>query len=500
MTAQAPHPGSATDGRSRMLLGIDLGTTTIKALLISPTGEPLGIGRQSHGTSGSGGIAEQDPETWWQGTVTAVRRALAEAWDDGATELAGLCVVGQGPTTVAVGDAGGSMGPAITWLDARAAETADHLSRSIGVPTWQLGSLAHERWMATHDPDRHARATCFLSAWDWLTWRLSGRLVRAVPPVSLHPTDETIRAGGGDPARFGSAVEWGTLVGGVAPGPAAELGIPAGTPVIAGGNDALASFHGAGLVDAGDAVDTGGTSGGLGVYWDRELDVPGTYRAPAALPGLWLYGGAMNALGKSVEWVTELLAPHGGADAAELLAAAFEVPAGAAGLVFLPYLAGERAPIEDRRARGMLAGLSLDHGRGHVVRAVLEAGGYALRHVAEPIRDAGIEPRRLVVSGAAERIHGTARMRADILGLPVDVPVVADTAAAGAAILAAVGAGVHPDARSAIRSMVRIERRIEPDPATRTTYDELSAVYRALYPATATLQHRLADIGERIAG
>jgi xylulokinase len=217
------------------------------------------------------------------------------------------------------------------------------------------------------------------------------------------------------------------------------------------------------------------------------------------LPGLWLFGGAMNALGKSVEWVTDLLAPGGGADAEELLAAAFEVSAGAEGLVFLPYLAGERAPIEDRRARGVLAGLSLEHGRGHVTRAVLEAGGYALRHVAEPIRDAGIGLRRLVVSGTAERIHGAARIRADILGVPVDVPAIADTAAAGAAILAAVGSGVHPDARSAIRSMVRIDRRIEPDPASRTTYDELYQVFRALHPATATLQHRLADIADRTA-
>ena len=110
-------------------------------------------------------------------------------------------------------------------------------------------------------------------------------------------------AGGADPARFGRAVEWATQVGVTLAGPSAELGIPAGTPVVAGGNDALASFHGAGLVDPGDAVDTGGTSGGLGVYWDRELDIPGTYRAPAGLPGLWLYGGAMNAIGKSVDWI-----------------------------------------------------------------------------------------------------------------------------------------------------------------------------------------------------
>jgi xylulokinase len=269
--------------------------------------------------------------------------------------------------------------------------------------------------------------------------------------------------------------------------------------VVAGGNDALASFHGAGLVQAGDSVDTGGTSGGLGVYWDHELDVPGTYRAPAALPGLWLYGGAMNAIGKSVDWVTDLLAPGGGAAAERLIHDAAQTPPGAAGLVFLPYLAGERAPIDDDRARGIFAGLGLGHGRGHLTRAVLEAGGFALRHVAQPIRAAGIGLDRLVMSGATERLLPVARMRADILGVSVDVPAVPDTAAVGAGILAAVGTGAHADTGAAIRAMVRITARLEPDPATRDRYDELYAIYRELYVRTSDLLHRLADIGDHSA-
>jgi xylulokinase len=266
--------------------------------------------------------------------------------------------------------------------------------------------------------------------------------------------------------------------------------------VISGGNDALASFHGAGLVDPGDAVDAGGTAGGLGVYWDDEVAVPGTYRAPAALAGLWLYGGAMNAVGKSVDWVLGVLAPGDRATADALLDEAFATPVGAEGLVFLPYLAGERAPIHDERARGVLAGLALGHGPAHIVRAVLEAGGYALRHVAEPITGAGIRIDRLVVSGASDRLRPIAQMRADILGVPVDVPALADTASVGAAILAATGVGLHPDARAAIRAMVRIAERAEPRPEACARHDQLYQVYRALYPATADLQHRLADIGD----
>ncbi|MCY7419446.1 MAG: hypothetical protein LH650_13325 [Chloroflexi bacterium] len=477
------------------VLGIDLGTTSVKAAFLGLDGQLLGIGRGSYPTLAvQPAMAVQDPDDWWRATVHAVREALSACGD--RTRLLGVAVVGQGPTTAVADGRGMTLGGAIAWLDTRTADVAADLATRIGVPTWQLGSLAHERWLALHDPIRHAAAAAFLAPWDWLTLRLCGMTVRAVPPVSGHPTDATLRAGGADPARFGRAVEWATQVGSTLPGPAAELGIPAGTPVVAGGNDALASFHGAGLAQAGDAVDTGGTSGGLGVYWDHELDVPETYRAPAGLPGLWLYGGAMNAIGKSVDWVTELLAPGGVAAADALLQDAALTPPGAAGLVFLPYLAGERAPIHDARARGVFAGLGLAHGRGHLVRAVLEAGGFALRHVAQPIRDSGIRLDRLVMSGATERLLPVARMRADIVDMPVDIPAVPDTAAVGAGILAAVGTGAHVDARAAIRAMVRITTRLEPRAEFAARYDELYAIYRELYPATAGLLHRLADVAD----
>jgi xylulokinase len=482
-----------------LLLGIDLGTTSVKAVIVDAHGRLHGVGRHTHPGLVTSTLAEQEPSEWWAGVVAAVRQAVGGMGRAArSVELAGVAVAGQGPTTVAIDAAGVPLAPAITWLDGRSSAIAAELSVATGVPVWQLGSLPHERWLARHRPEVHARAVAFLSSWDWLTCRLSGWIGRSVPPVSLHPTDGVLRAGGGDPTLFGTPVEWGTVVGGVSATAAIELGIPAGTPVVTGGNDALASFHGAGLSEPGDAVDAGGTAGGLGVYWDREVAVAGTYRAPAALPGLWLYGGAMNAVGKSVDWILGVLAPDDPATAGVLLDAAFGTPVGADGLVFLPYLAGERAPIDDERARGVLMGLSLGHGRAHIVRAVLESGGYALRQVAEPIAQAGIRMRRLVVSGASERMRPIAQLRADILGVPVDVPVLAETAAVGAAILAATGAGIHADARSAIRAMIRIGARAEPRPDAQARYDELYQVYRELYPATAAIQHQLADLDDAL--
>jgi xylulokinase len=358
------------------------------------------------------------------------------------------------------------------------------------VPAWQLGPVPVERWLADHDPVLHGRAVHAMAAWDWLTMRLTGDAARAVPTGSGHPSDTTIRAAGADPARFGRLVEWGTPVGATLADAATHLGIAAGMPVVAGGNDAWASLFGAGLADPGDAVDTGGTSGGFAVYWDRELEIPGTYRAVAAIPGLWLYGGAMNATGASVDWMVRLL----GADPSRpdaLLAEAEASPPGADGLVFLPYLAGERSPIWDDRARGLFVGLTLAHGRGHLLRAILEGGAFALRHVAEPLLAAGVGVTHLAVSGGTVATRAWSQVKADVTGFPVLVPEVAETAALGAAILAAIGIGAWPDARAAMRAMVRIADRLEPRSELRARYDALFDVYRDLYPATREVVHRL---------
>jgi len=477
------------------VLGIDLGTTQAKAGLITLDGALLGLGRAPYPVlTPTAGRAEQDPADWWSAIRQAVSEALGAA--GGRPRVRAVSVVGQGPTTVCVAADGSTVRPAITWLDTRAGAITAELEARLGVPSWQLGPLPHERWLAEHEPEVHARTAAFLLPWDWLVGRLSGEAIRSVPPVSGHPADVVIAAGGGDPARFGRVVEWATPVGSLLPGPAADLWLDAGIPVIAGGNDALASFHGAGMAAPGDAIDTGGTSGGFAVYWDHRLDVPGTYRAASALPGVWLYGGAMNATGKSLDWLRGLL-DHHAEDPADLLAEAARTHPGADGLVFLPYLAGERSPIWDARARGVFAGLTLTHGRGHLARAMLEGGAFALRHVAEPIVASGIEVRQMVVSGGTAATRLWSQVKADVTGFPIAIPVVAETATLGAAVLAVLGLGAYPDAPAAMRAMVRIAERLEPRRALRPRYDALYGVYRELYPATADLVHRLGHIAAR---
>ena len=201
----------------------------------------------------------------------------------------------------------------------------------------------------------------------------------------------------------------------------------------------------------------------------------------------------MAATGAAVDWIRGVTG--GDWTGEELFAAAAAVPAGAEGLVFLPYLAGERAPVFDEGARGAFVGLTLQHGRAHLARAVLEGAAFSLRHIVEPLSAAGAPVRELRLAGRPSHDDTWARIKADVLGVPVAIPVIGHTAVLGAAILAAAGTGLVADLEAGVAAMTAVDRRIEPDPAVRARYDELFDVYRSLYPALAPTMHALGSGG-----
>lgn len=202
----------------------------------------------------------------------------------------------------------------------------------------------------------------------------------------------------------------------------------------------------------------------------------------------------MAATGAALDWLRgqvldDALAPD------DLFREAATVEPGSGGLIFLPYLAGERAPIFDEGARGVFAGLNLTHGRAHLVRSVLEGAAFALRDVASPIVAAGAPILELRLAGRASAGDLWARIKADVLGVPVTIPTIGETSVLGAAILAAAGIGAVPDLASGVAAMTSVARRIDPDPATRDRYDGLFSVYRGLYPALAPSMHALGASG-----
>lgn len=446
-------------------LGLDIGTTEAKAICLALDGRLIGLSRAAYPThTGADGRAEQDPRDWWTALAAAVR-----GLDLSGVEVVAVCGATQGPTLVAVDDAGTPVRPAITWQDRRPGDTGFSL-------------LPRMAWLAREDPVGAMRAVWLLPAWDALGLWLSGEAATSLQAHETRADDAALEAAGILPSQVPAARTVGSRLGSLRPMVAAALGLRAGTPVISGVNDGAASMLGAGLLVAGDAVDTGGASGGLAIYADEPVQVPGLYCAPAPLPGRWAVGGAMAALGASVDWLRGTLL-GGRWSIEELAAEAAAVPAGADGLVFLPYLAGERAPVFDERARGAFAGLTLAHGRGHLMRAVLEGAAFAMRHVAEPLAAAGAPVTSVRLAGRAMPGDLWGRIKADVLGVPALVPAVGETAVVGAAILAAAGVGAVPSLADGVAAMTGVARQLEPDPGVRDVYDEAYGRYRALHPA-----------------
>jgi xylulokinase len=453
--------------RVSAVLGLDLGTSEVKAALVGLDGTLLGLGRGGYPTDiGADGRAEQDPRDWWTAIVAAVR-SMADVI--ARAEVRGICCVGQGPTLVAADADGWPVRPALTWQDRRAGAGG-------------YGLAPRMAWLAREDAPAIARARWLLSSWDGVGLLLTGVAVTSLQRHEAAPARAELEAAGVPLDRVPVARAIGAPLGGLRRDRAAELGLAPGTPVVVGVNDGAASMLGAGLRLPGDAVDTGGTSGGIAIYADHPVQVGRSFLSPAPLEGRWVVGGAMAALGATVDWVrTAVLGGRWTTD--ELFAAAATVPAGADGLVVLPYLAGERAPVFDEAARGVIYGLTLAHGPEHLARAALEAAAYALRDVAGPLAAAGAPVRELRLTGRPTPGDLWAGIKAGVLGVPAAIPRIGDTAVLGGAILAAVGAGAHPDLEAGVGAMTAIDRLVQPDPADQEAYARTFEVYRSLYPA-----------------
>jgi xylulokinase len=462
------------------ILGIDLGTTEVKVGLVGLDGRLLAMARAGYALDvGPDGRAEQDPGAWWSAIGVAVR-ALRPA---DAVDVVAIGVDGHGPTLVAADEAGLAVRPAITFLDTRTVGEADELADATGIRGWALGPLPAALWLERNEPAVATRARWYLTTWEWLAYRLTGVAAAPQVPGQAPPDPDVVaRATGLRVDRRPAVTDMGAVVGTVTSSAADALGIRAGIPVAAGTNDAFTSYLGAGLTKAGDAYDPGGSAGGFGVYWHEPVEVPGAFVTPAPLAGLYSVGAAMAATGRALDWFRDAVA--GGSLTTEaLLEEAATVPAGSDGVVFLPYLAGERSPIWDPDATGAFVGLTLAHGRGHLTRAILEASALAIRHVAEPMLAAGVRVDAMRACGGPARSETWNQIKADVTGFPVLVPAVLETAVLGSAILGAVAIGACPDVPTAVRTMTRVERRLEPRTEVRATYDRAYEVYKTLYPA-----------------
>jgi len=491
------------------VLGIDVSTTATKAVLIDESGAVVGVGASAYGFSVPRPLwSEQDPRLWWDGAVDAIRSVLATAGVRG-DDVVAIGLTGQMHGAVLLDAAGDVLRPAILWNDQRTALECDAIRDALG-PERLIAITGNDAltgftapklvWVRDHEPDVWRRIAHVLLPKDYLRLRLTGEygLDKADGAGTLlfdlaarDWSTEVLDALQIEPAWMPRTWEGPEITGTVTAEAAAATGLRAGTPVVAGGGDQSANAVGVGAVTVGTMALSLGTSGVVFATTDRPLYEPhGRVHAFChAVPGRWHLMSVMLSAAGSLRWFRDALAP--GVEFGDLVDAAAEVPAGSGGLLFLPYLSGERSPHPDPLARGAFVGLTLSHDRRHLTRAVLEGVAFGLRDGLDLMIEAGTPaPDQIRASGGGTASSLWRQILADVLGAEIATVSTSEGAAYGAGILAAVGAGWYPSVEAASGALVRATPVASPG-ADAATYAQAHTIYRALYPALAPTFHRM---------
>lgn len=503
MSATAPTRPAGRGVRG-LVLGIDIGTSSSKAVLVDTAdGGVVADAVREHTTSTPHpGWFEHDAEGVWWADVRALAREVLR----GTEELAGVCVSGIGPCLLPTDSGGKPLRPAILYgVDTRAGEQiaaqterygADRVLERCGSALTSQAVGPKLEWLRQREPDTYAATRRWYMASSWIVHRLTQGAAYVLDHHSASQCtplyDLRERAWIEDwREEIAPGLEWPRLVwpaevvGEVTAEAAEATGIPAGTPVSAGTVDAWSESVGVGATGEGDLMLMYGTTMFLVNVVGSPVPSPRLWSTSGAFEGTYCLAGGMATSGAVTGWLRDLT----GGDYATLTEEAGRLPPGAEGLLMLPYFAGERTPVFDPEARGVVAGLTLRHGRAHLYRAALEATAFGVRHNLAAMSEAGAEPRRLVAVGGGARELWT-RIISDATGREQQVPRHTVGAAYGDAFLAAVGTGCA--AREDIAVWNPVEHTVRPDPSNSGVYEELYQQYLALYPATRETVHALA--------
>jgi xylulokinase len=510
------------------LLGIDVGTSGTRAVVIDETGRITATATGEHAAFASpqAGWAEQDARDWWRASVEAVRAVLASGAAS-ADDIRCIGLSGQmhGATLL---DAGGEvLRPSIIWCDVRTGEQCRALTEQIGAarlielvlnPALENFTLPKMLWVREREPRIWERVRTVLLPKDYVRLRLTGERATDVTDASgtllfavgeRAWSNEILARTGIEQSVLPAVFESSEVCGRISAAGAAATGLRAGTPVVAGAGDQAAGAVGLGVVRPGSVSATIGTSGVVFAATDRPaLDRQGRVHTFChAVPGRWHVMGVTQAAGLSLRWFRDRFGAGatgdaavaaggaasggaasretgGGRDPYELLSEeAAAAPPGADGLVWTPYLMGERTPHLDPQARAALVGLTMSHTRAHVVRAILEGVAFSLRDTLTIFAEMNVPVRGIKLGGGGARSALWRQIQADVYGQAIELVEAEEGAAYGAALLAGVGGGAWSTVDEACEATVRVRARLEPDTARARLMDERYRVYRAVYPA-----------------
>ncbi len=491
------------------LLGLDIGTSGTKTVLVEETGKIVSRALSEYPLlTPRPNWYEQDSEEWWTAVLATVRQALAVASVRGE-EVRAVGLSGQMHGSVFLDAKGEAIRPTILWCDQRTQAQCDWITETVGQETvvaetcnpiltgFQAPKII---WLRDNEPENYARVRKVLLPKDYIRLRLTGEYATEVSDASGTSLLNVPQRRWSDVIldRIAIPREWLPEVhesqevsGQITPAAAEATGLKAGTPVVGGGGDQASGAVGNGIVETGVVSSTIGTSGVVFAYLDQPL-MDAQLRTQTfchAVPGKWHVMGVMQSAGGSLRWMRDTLcqiekdrAAESGRDAYEYMTeAAASVPT-SEGLVFLPYLTGERCPHPNPNAKGVFSGLTIRHTKAHMIRAVLEGVAMGMRDSFEIMKAMGTPFKQVRASGGGARSKLWRQIQADVTGEPHVTINVDEGPAFGVALLAAVGCGVFPSVAEACRQTISVVDELTPQPSEVERHEGYYRLYRELYP------------------
>lgn len=494
------------------LLGIDLGTTNIKAVIFNIDGEAQASASATYPLiMPAPNQVEQDANAWWAAAVEILRTITGKVGPEVTAAIRGISISSQLPSMLPLAADGTVLRNAMIWMDKRAYREMDEILDTMGRQAYIESAGAQPDvaflpckllWFKKHEPELFARTHRVLQANGFLNYKLTGVMAMDADQAALCQCLDLRTMQWSDPLSHAMGIDLNailpqpvssdTIIGTVTPQAAQETGLCAGIPVVAGASDATASMYATGLSRIGEAGESSGTTSLLfvGHTGPSATDIPVVAKA-CSIQGIpYFFNAPINTSGASLKWYLTTLGAAEQAYADEhginvydyLNQLALEAPAGSNGLLYFPYMLGERAPLWNSHAKGMFIGLSLDTERKHIIRSIFEGTAFAVRHVLDTIKATGATVDCLRITGGGAKSRTWCQIKASMLGVPVytlddktgDVPF-------GDALIAGHAVGVYPNFSESIQKLIQVKEVIEPIPEWTAVYDKLYPYYLSMY-------------------
>ncbi len=501
------------------LLGVDIGTSSVKATLFDTEGTALESSTKTYNLYyPHHAYVEQDPKEWWESTCAAIKECLKNSGICG-NDIAAVGIAGQSWSAIPMDKYGEVICNTPIWMDTRAKAICERVNSQIGNerifnvaknPFKPMYSTPKIIWFKENKPEVYKKADFFLQSNSYIAYKMTGKISQDKSQCyGLHfydmgkgVYDETLADElKVDLSKFPEISECHDVVGEIMKNAAAATGLAVGTPVVAGGLDAACGTLGAGVFRDGQTQEQGGQAGGMSICESEAIGHEKLILSNHVVSGKWLLqggtvggGGAMNWFNRELGFFEQIQGKKEDISSFEVLSReAGEVSLGAEGLIFLPYMSGERSPIWDENAKGVFFGLDYSKKRKHMVRALMEGVAFSLRHNVETARQAGADIESFNAMGGSANSKVWTQIKADVTGIPVNVAK-SDTATTwGAAVIAGLGVGIYKDIGDAMEGRVEIKRTHEPDINKHSKYTEYYELYIEIYDKLKSTMEKLSN-------